>query len=92
MILKRRSFFIAEDNLEVAIRFLESIEESILRIAEHPYIGSNRKFENTKLKEVRMWIVNDFADYAIFYEIEDKTIKILRFMNTKRDISSIFNL
>ena len=84
--------YIAEDNLDKAVYFLVAVEESIETLAEHPFIGSNRHFQNTKLNNLRMWRVKGFEDYLIIYTVEEVTVKIIRLLNAKRDFNLVFDL
>jgi toxin ParE1/3/4 len=84
--------YIAENDLDTAVYFLVAIEESIKLIAKNPFIGSVREFQNAKLKNLRMWRVKDYENYLIFYSVEEITIKIIRFLNAKRDYNLISDL
>lgn len=84
--------YIAEANLDVAVYFLVAVEETIEVLAEQPFIGSNRHFQDTKLNNLRMWRVKGFEDYLIIYAIEERTVKIIRLINAKRDFNLIFDL
>lgn len=46
--------YIAEDNLDVAVRFLGVVEESTNTLAVHPLIGNAKHLHNTKLGNLRM--------------------------------------
>lgn len=51
------SFYLAENDEEIAQRFLNACNETFLFLAENKLIGSLRKFKNPKLSEIRMWRV-----------------------------------
>ncbi len=84
--------YIAENDLDKAVYFLVAVEETIDSIAKNPFIGSVRQFQNAKLKNLRMWRVKNYENYLIFYTVEENTIKIIRFLNAKRDFNLIFDL
>lgn len=84
--------YIAEDNIDAAVYFLVAVEESIEMHAAHPLIGSNRNFQNTKLRGLRIWQVKNYENYLIVYMVEESTIKIVRFLNAKRDFNLLFDL
>lgn len=84
--------FIAESDLDVAVYFLVAVEESIKMLAKQPFIGSKRKFQNTKLNDLRIWRVKGYENYLIIYAVEENTIKIIRFINARRDFNLIFDL
>jgi len=84
--------YIAENDLDKAVYFLVAIEETIETIAQNPFIGSVRQFQNTKLKNLRMWRVKKDENYLIFYMVEKETIKIIRFLNAKRDFNLVLDM
>lgn len=84
--------YIAENDLDKAVYFLVAIEETIETIAQNPFIGSVRQFQNTKLKNLRMWRVKKYENYLIFYTVEEETIKIIRFLNAKRDFNLVLDM
>ena len=84
--------YIAENDLDKAVYFLVAIEETIETIAQNPFIGSVRQFQNTKLKNLRMWRVKKYENYLIFYMVEKETIKIIRFLNAKRDFNLVLDM
>ncbi|MCO6511884.1 MAG: type II toxin-antitoxin system RelE/ParE family toxin, partial [Aridibacter famidurans] len=57
--------YIAGESPDGALRFLESLERSLLEIQTFPYIGREAEFE-TDLP-VRFWFVKHFPNYLIFY-------------------------
>ena len=84
--------YIAENDLDAGVYFLVAVEESIEMLKEQPFLGSNRKFQNTKLNRLRIWQVKGYKNYQIVYSVEEATIKIIRVLNSKRDFSLIFDL
>ena len=84
--------YIAENDLDKAVYFLVAIEETIETIAQNPLIGSVRQFQNTKLKNLRMWRVKKYENYLIFYTVEEETIKIIRFLSAKRDFNLVLDM
>jgi len=84
--------YIAEDNLEAGLRFLVRVEDAIEKLTENPFKGSNRPFADTRLKDVRMLPVHSFENYLIIYLVENEAIKILRFINSKRDFKLVLDL
>jgi len=83
--------YIGEDNLDIAVHFLVAVEDSIEQIGRNPFVGSPREFENSQIKNLRMWRVKNFTDYQIFYTIKEETIEIVRVLNGARDLPNIFN-
>jgi len=82
--------YIADDNLDTALNFLISAEESLELLAENPFMGIERPFADPKLKKMRMWRVKGFEDFLIFYVVESERILLLRVVHAKRDFYLIF--
>lgn len=83
--------YIAENNLDTAVYFLVAVEESIELLAKNPLIGSVRQFQDAKLKNLRMWRVKSYENYLIFYIVEKNFVKVVHFLNAKRDFNLIFD-
>jgi toxin ParE1/3/4 len=86
------SAYIAVENEPAAQRFLDGCETSIRLLAQNPFIGIRKNFENPQLSEVRMWRVKGFEKYLIFYLPSDPGIKILHVMHSAYDYNRIFNI
>lgn len=99
-ILKRRSAkvdlieqadFIAQDNLEAALRFLDAAEDTFNRLAEFPRIGKSRKVKSRILSDVRQFPIIGFEKYLIFYRPIKDGIEVLRILHSARDLKRILN-
>ena len=84
------SFYIAEDDENVAQRFLDACDETFRFLADNQLIGSVRRFENVKLSEVRMWRVKGFEKYLVFYQPFGDGVKVLHLLHSARDYNRIF--
>ena len=80
--------YIAEDNLDAASRFVESIDESLNFLARFPTIGAPRGFGD--MGEFHMWIVKGFPKYLLFYKISLNNIILVRLIHSARDYTQIF--
>lgn len=85
--------YIAEGDLDKGVNFLVAVEETLEILSANPLIGSNRRFENKKLNDLRIWQVKGFENYLIVYSTapENKVIKLLRLLNANRDFDLIFD-
>jgi toxin ParE1/3/4 len=83
--------FIAEDDLEVGLRFLLAVEKTLNELAQLPQIGRTQEFENPSLRGIRMWFVKGFERYLIFYFVTETWIDIIRLIHSARDIENQFN-
>ncbi|MEK7724621.1 MAG: type II toxin-antitoxin system RelE/ParE family toxin [Acidobacteriota bacterium] len=83
--------YIGEDNLDVAVHFLVAVEDSIEEIGRNPFVGSQRKFKNPQVKNLRMRLVKSFSNFQIFYTTQAETIEIIRVLHGARDLEDIFS-
>lgn len=81
--------YIANDNLEAAIRFYEAAFRAFDVLLTNPQIGPARDFENPALKDIRIWLVKEFEKYLIFYRATDELVEILRVLHASRNIDGI---
>ena len=61
------SFYLAEDDEDIAQKFLTACDNTFVFLAENRFVGSVRNFKNAKLSEIRMWSVKGYEKYLIFY-------------------------
>jgi toxin ParE1/3/4 len=85
------SFYLADDNEEIAQKFLDSCDETFSELAKTPMIGSLKSFKNGGLLDVRMWRVNGFEKYLIFYQPQTSGIKILHVLHSATDYNRAFD-
>ena len=79
-------FDCSEDNfgLDIAVKYLNDLENTFFSLCEHPYLGKNRfeiKFD-----------VYSFVhkEHLILYKITETTIDILRVLHQSRDLPRFF--
>lgn len=80
--------YIAEDNRQAAARLLERIENSILKLADNPRLGSVLPTNDLSLIEpgYRRIIVKP---YIIFYRFGKEEVFIARVLHNKQDWMSL---
>lgn len=76
---------IAEDNPDVAERFLTSIQDTFHLLESHPRIGRLRSFSTPG---IRSWVVSEFPSYVIFYLVSATELQILAVLHGSRDVAS----
>ena len=86
-----KSFFhrISKDDLTVAYRLLDRIENTHELIASFPKMGQIFKTTNPKLLGMRWFPVKDFPKHLIFYIESQTKITIVRMLHKAQDISNI---
>src|SRR5258706_5060223 len=84
------SAYLAETDEAVAQRFLDACDETFLFLAANRHVGSPHKFESAKLSEVRMWRINGFEKYLIFYVPTQNGVRILHVLHSATDYNRAF--
>ncbi len=73
-----------------AWHFVDCLDESFQRLQQMPFIGPARKFQQSRLRNLRQWPVKEFEDYLIFYRVTHKRIDITRILHGRRDLEALF--
>ncbi len=97
--LKAAFSYIAQDNLEVATRFVEAARASLEALAAMPGAGSPCGLSDARLRDVRRWPISGFRKYLVFYrplhdpqgQVEDG-IEVLRVLHGARDVRLLLEL
>lgn len=80
---------IAADSPQAAIRFIDAAYETFRQLAETPLIGRARRFQNSKLENLRSFRVSRFDKYLIFYTPADSGIRIHHVFHGARDLENL---
>lgn len=73
-------YYIASDNVVAADKFLESLEKLTDMLAQHPYVGRERKEFSRALRSI------PHGRYMVFYRPVEGGVEILRVLSAARDI------
>ena len=76
--------FIAEDNVDAALRVLGSLEQAFEQLAETPEIGHSR--EDLTSRPVKFWRV---FSYLIVYDPTSLPLTIIAVLHSARDVEHI---
>ena|SRR5438477_5565577 len=68
---------------EVALRFLESVEEGLRRLEQFPHLGRVRHFRQPGL---RSWMVPGFRRWLLFYLPSREGIRLYRVIHSAMDL------
>lgn len=79
--------YIAQDNMDAAARFVDSVDESLKLLVKSPDIGVIRKVG--KAPEMRMWAVKGFPNSLLFYRTTATEINLIRVIHSARDFYRI---
>jgi toxin ParE1/3/4 len=82
--------YLADDNPAAAARFMEAVDETVQSLVEMPGAGRPWEFNHPALAGMRSRLVQDFANYLVFYRPTDAGIEVLRVLHGARDIDAIF--
>jgi len=83
------ALYIAQDDPDVAARFVDAFEESVDRLAQMPYIGVAVPLDTPSLFGLRRWPIKGFEKYLIFYLVFEDTIDVVRILHAAQDIAAI---
>ena len=98
MILKRRqaslslieqAYWISEESLETADRFIDAAAASFSFLEDNPEIGREYEARNVRLAGVRVWRVSGFEKHLIFYRPNPEGVEILDVIHGARDIEAL---
>jgi toxin ParE1/3/4 len=81
--------YIARDNPDAALRFLDAVQAIYDIIGEHPGIGSTRYAHLPMLANLRVWPVSGFEKYLVFYIERSDYVDVLRILHAARDIPTV---
>ena len=78
--------YIAQDNLDGAIRFMDSLQNTLELIGSQPRIGSLRYGHLPMLEGLRVFAVSSFGNHLVFYIERSIHVDVLRVLHGARDI------
>jgi toxin ParE1/3/4 len=76
--------FIAQDNPEVADRFVRTIVARFAKLAAMPYLGRQRAELSTGLRSFPV------GSYVVFYRPMDNGVEVVRVLHGARDLPPLF--
>lgn len=81
--------FIAQENLEAALRFLDAAEKTFAQLARLPRIGKSRKVRSQVFANVRQFPITGFEKHLVFYRPIKGGIEVLRVLHGARDLNLV---
>lgn len=88
--LLEQADFIARQNLDAALRFLDSAEQTFRFLAESPDVGNPCNFSSPLAAGLLRWRIRGFEKHLIFYRITEEGIDVVRVLHGARDWETIF--
>lgn len=87
------ALFIAEDNPDAAVRFLQSVETTAHQLADNPSIGRLRQFLLQEMEGIRSFPVDHFPKHLIFYRRDVYAdVDVIRVLHGAMDVLRILDL
>lgn len=77
--------YIARDNRNAAVRFIETLKDTCGTLSRFPLLGARRDYLAEGLR------VFGVGNFAIYYRIEPDVVRIERVLHGARDIDSLFD-
>jgi len=80
-------YYLNEASEQVALGFIDTLEQAYTHIARHPTTGSTRYAHELDLPELRSWPVKRYP-FLVFYVERPDHIDVWRVLHGQRDIPS----
>jgi toxin ParE1/3/4 len=71
--------------------FFDAAEAAFARLAALPSIGATVPFASTLAQGMRVWRVEGFERYLIFYRAVEHGIEVVRVLHAARDFPMVFS-
>ena len=81
---------ISRDSLDAALRFLDAAESTFKFLAENREVGQLCRFPQPELAGLRVWPIERFGNYLVFYQPTDDGVEVWRVLHGARDIEALF--
>lgn len=89
-ILRQYRYLLLEQDSPVAAnRFLRAVEAAIKEVCRRPGLGPAIEMQNPRLAGLRSWAVAGFSAIRVYYLISENTLRVVRVLHGKRDISAL---
>ena len=79
------AYYLAEADLDTALRFIDALEHAYARICEHPAAGSPRLAHELNLPGLRCWSLVGFP-FLVFYVEQPGRVDVWRVLHAHRDV------
>jgi plasmid stabilization system protein ParE len=81
------SGYIAQDNIDAAMRVEAAIFDACEKLARNPYLGE--RYTTANGKTVRIWVIPRFRNYSVIYRPETRPIRVLAVAHGRRNLDRI---
>ena len=80
-----------ERNDTLSHRFYGQFWKTVQTLTASPNLGERCRFRNPATKDMRVWQVDGFSNYLIFYRLNGEQLEILRILHGARNYETMFN-
>ena len=81
---------ISRDSLDAALRFLDAAEHTFKFLAANREVGQLCRFPQPELVHLRVWPIEGFGNYLVFYQPTDNGVEVWRVLHGAGDIEALF--
>jgi toxin ParE1/3/4 len=82
--------FIAQDNLNAALRFYDAIDQTYRLIRDKPARWPRYTLEHPRLQQIRKRsVMAPFGNYLVFYHVIGSAVEVIRVLHGARDIPAV---
>ena len=82
--------YIAVDNLDAALRFIDATEKTCGQLISMPALGALCGFHSSLAADVRVWQVSGYENYLIFYRADEVRLEVIRVIHGACDYKPLF--
>ncbi|MCL2348691.1 MAG: type II toxin-antitoxin system RelE/ParE family toxin [Planctomycetaceae bacterium] len=82
--------YLADQSLEIAMRFLDQAEASFERLSQMPELGTVCQVRQPETLGTHVWPVAGFPNHLIFYQSEPEFLRIIRLLHGAREWETLF--
>jgi len=84
--LDEHYLYIRRDSPEAAVRLLRAADSTFRQLARTPYLGAEFPVQRPDLAGLRIWQVEGFRNYVIYYRPIEGGIEVVRVLHAARDV------
>ncbi|QDU91526.1 Plasmid stabilization system protein [Pirellulimonas nuda] len=77
---------ISRDNPAAALRVADAIDATVRLIAKSPALGE--AYPHPRHAGLRRFLVNQFPNYAVYYQADPNELFVVRVLHAARDVAS----
>jgi toxin ParE1/3/4 len=81
------AYYLSEGAAQVALDFIDALEQAFAHIARHPATGSPRYAHELSLPGLRFWALTHYP-FLVFYVERAEQVDVWRVLHGQRDIAA----